>query len=187
MKKNILLALVALTASTSAFAHPGHGLETGFATGFMHPLTGWDHLLVMLSLGIWAARRPAAQGWQLPVVFVGVMAVSALSVMLWLPLSLAEWMVAASVLVMGGLLSANIKLARSVQVAIVTLAAAAHGYLHGIELDNRYSALFGMVLATACLHAIGWMVGRQQQPWLQKTIQLLGGLMVGLGAYWLLA
>lgn len=187
MKKNILLALVALTASTSAFAHPGHGLETGFATGFMHPLTGWDHLLVMLSLGIWAARRPAAQGWQLPVVFVGEMALAASVAMTWLPVSLAETLVAASVLVMGVLLVSNVKVSRAVQVGVVSMAAAAHGYVHGLEIGSQWSALAGMVLATASLHLLGWLLGRQTHPRLQQATQLLGGVMLGLGAMWMLA
>lgn len=186
MKKNILLALAALAASTSAFAHPGHGLETGFATGFMHPLTGWDHLLVMLALGIWAARRPAAQGWQLPVLFVGVMALAATLAMTWLPISLAETLVAASVLVMGVLLVSKLQVNRTLQIGVVSLAAAAHSYMHGLELGSQWSALAGMVVATASLHLLGWLLGRQSHPRLQQATQLLGGIMLGLGAMWML-
>jgi urease accessory protein len=187
MKKMIFLAFAALAVSGSAFAHPGHDLHTGFASGFLHPLTGWDHLLVMLSLGVWAARRPLQQGWQLPVLFVSVMAVFAALAMVWLPLSMAEVMVAASVLVMGGLLVARIALSRWAQFSLVGLVAAAHGYVHGVELGQSWPALSGMVLATVTLHGLGWLLGRQQQPWLKASTQLLGGMMVGLGTYWLLA
>ncbi len=186
MKKNILLTLAALAASTSAFAHPGHGLETGFAAGFMHPLTGWDHLLVMLSLGIWAARRPAAQGWQLPVLFVGVMALAASIAMTWLPVTLAETLVAASVLVMGVLLVSNVKVNRAIQVGVVGVAAVAHGYLHGMEIGNQWSGLAGMVLATTILHALGWVLGRQTNTHLQNATKVLGGVMLGLGTFILL-
>jgi urease accessory protein len=187
MKKIFFLAFTALAVSNSAFAHPGHDLHAGFATGFLHPLTGWDHLLVMLSLGIWAARRQAQQGWQLPVLFVSVMAVFAALAMVWLPMSLAEVMVAASVLVMGGLLIAKVELSRWSQFSLVGLVAAAHGYVHGVELGQSWGSLTGMVLATATLHGLGWILGRQQQPWLKATTQLLGGMMMGLGAYWLIA
>lgn len=187
MKRNILIALAALTVSTSAIAHPGHGLESGFATGFMHPLTGLDHLLVMFALGIWAARRPAVQGWQLPVLFVGVMAIFAALAMVWLPMSLAEVLVAASVLVMGGLLIARVKLAKWAQFSLVALVAAAHGYVHGVELGQSWSSLSGMILATATLHGLGWMLGRQQKPWLKATTQLMGGIMMAFGAYWMIA
>lgn len=187
MKKNILLAIAALAASTSAFAHPGHGLESGFAAGFMHPFSGWDHLLVMFALGIWAARRPAAQGWQLPVLFVSVMAVSASIAMAWLPVALAEALVVASVVVMGVLLVSPLQISRALQIGVVSIAALAHGYLHGMEIGNQWSGLAGMVLATAMLHALGWVLGRQTHPRLQKATQLLGGVMLGLGAVWMLA
>jgi urease accessory protein len=187
MKKMIFLAFAALAVSGSAFAHPGHDLHTGFASGFLHPLTGWDHLLVMLSLGIWAARRQTQQAWQLPVLFVGVMAIFAALAMVWFPMSLAEVMVAASVLVMGGLLVARVELSRWTQFSLVALVAAAHGYVHGVELGQSWGSLAGMVLATAALHGLGWILGRQQQPWLKASTQLLGGMMVGLGTYWLLA
>lgn len=187
MKKSILLFLGALAASTSAVAHPGHGLESGFVAGFVHPFSGWDHLLVMFALGIWAARRPAAQGWQLPVLFVTVMALSASLAIAWLPVALAEALVAASVVVMGLLLVGNLKVNHAVQIGVVSIAAAAHGYLHGMEIGNQWSGLAGMMLATAMLHMLGWVMGRQTNPQLQKVTQLLGGVMLGLGAVWILA
>lgn len=186
MKKSILWGLVASLVSGVAYAHPGHDLQAGFSTGFMHPLTGWDHLLVMFSLGIWAARRPA-QGWQLPVLFVGVMAMAAMLAMVMAPLSLAELLVAASVLVMGGLLLAKIELSKGMQFGVVALVATAHGYVHGVELGQSWSSLAGMLLATASLHVLGWLLGRQQHAWLKAVTQLLGAVMVGLGAYWLVA
>lgn len=187
MKKSILLFLGAFAASTSAVAHPGHGLESGFAAGFMHPFSGWDHLLVMFALGIWAARRPVVQGWQLPLLFVAVMAAAASFAMAWVPVALAEALVAASVVVMGLLLVSNLKMNRAVQIGVVSIAAAAHGYLHGMEIGNQWSGLAGMVLATALLHGLGWVLGRQNNPQLQKATQLLGGVMLGFGALWMLA
>ncbi|WP_024929626.1 HupE/UreJ family protein [Methylophilus sp. OH31] len=183
MKKSIVWGVAASLVSGVAWAHPGHGLTTGFAAGFLHPLTGWDHLLVMLSLGVWAARRPQGQGWQLPVLFVLAMAVAALTAMTWLSVSMAELLVALSVLVMGALLLAEIKLSRSIQLAGVAVIAAAHGYLHGVELGNHWAALAGMMVATALLHGVGWGLGRQPQSWASSVSRGLGGIMLVLGAY----
>ncbi|WP_047514440.1 HupE/UreJ family protein [Methylophilus sp. Q8] len=183
MKKSIVWGVAASLVSGVAWAHPGHGLTTGFATGFLHPLTGWDHLLVMLSLGVWAARRPQGQGWQLPVLFVLAMAVAALTAMTWLSVSMAELLVALSVLVMGALLLAEIKLSRSIQLAGIAVIAAAHGYLHGVELGNYWAALAGMVVATALLHGVGWALGRQPRSWASSVSRGLGGAMLVLGAY----
>lgn len=186
MKKILLLALWPLLAAGPACAHSGHDL-VGFSAGFMHPLTGWDHLLVMFALGIWAARRPAAQGWQLPVLFVAVMALSASLAMMWPPVLLAETLVAASVLVMGVLLVSPLAFNRSVQVAVVSLAAAVHGYVHGVDIGSELAVLVGMVLATAILHVSGWWLGRQTHPGLQSLAQWIGRVMVCLGAVWVFA
>jgi urease accessory protein len=183
MKKSIVWGVAASLVSGVAWAHPGHGLTTGFAAGFLHPLTGGDHLLVMLSLGVWAARRPQGQGWQLPVLFVLSMAVAALTAMTWLSVSMAELLVALSVLVMGALLLAEIKLSRSIQLAGIAVIAAAHGYLHGVELGNHWVALAGMVVATALLHGVGWALGRQPRSWASSVSRGLGGVMLVLGAY----
>lgn len=182
MKKSIVWGIAASLVSGAAWAHPGHGLTAGFAAGFLHPLTGWDHLLVMLSLGIWAARRPQGQGWQLPVLFVVAMTAAALMAMSWMSVSLAELLVAASLMVMGGLLMTEVSLSRGVQLAGVTVIAAAHGYLHGLELGSQWTALLGMVLATAVLHGLGWWLGKQRQAWSMPASKVLGGVMLVLGA-----
>jgi len=61
MKRTIMsVRFVLCTAATClvpavAFSHPGPGLHTGLALGFMHPLTGADHVLAMVAVGILAA------------------------------------------------------------------------------------------------------------------------------------
>jgi urease accessory protein len=53
----ILLAPVLLMLSPFALAHTGAGHTAGLADGFMHPLTGLDHLLIAIAAGFWAGRR----------------------------------------------------------------------------------------------------------------------------------
>jgi hydrogenase/urease accessory protein HupE len=53
-----LLTLLPLAAQ----AHPGHELHASFAAGLMHPLTGLDHLAVLLCLGVLAAGAGGAEG-----------------------------------------------------------------------------------------------------------------------------
>ena len=71
LKKSILTGATLLSAPLLAQAHPGHG--GGLANGFTHPLFGWDHLIVMLAVGIWAAQQGGRSLWRLPVVFGGVL------------------------------------------------------------------------------------------------------------------
>ncbi|HEC05709.1 MAG TPA: hypothetical protein ENJ12_02575 [Thiolapillus brandeum] len=44
--------LAALLAPGIALAHTGMG-NTGIVAGFLHPLTGWDHVLFALAAGLW--------------------------------------------------------------------------------------------------------------------------------------
>ena len=66
------LALAALAGP--AAAHTGLGGGSGFASGFLHPLLGADHVVAMVAVGLWGAflGRPAL--WLLPVIFPLVMA-----------------------------------------------------------------------------------------------------------------
>src|SRR5688572_30404664 len=52
----VAIALPATALALPAFAHDGLHAMTA-AAGFLHPLTGFDHLLAMLAIGIWAAQQ----------------------------------------------------------------------------------------------------------------------------------
>jgi len=53
----MLLAPVILMLSPFVLAHTGGGHMAGLADGFMHPVTGLDHLLIAIAAGFWAGRR----------------------------------------------------------------------------------------------------------------------------------
>jgi len=51
------LSLTTLLLAPLAQAHPGTQAATaGLVEGFIHPLTGLDHLLIAIAAGYWAAR-----------------------------------------------------------------------------------------------------------------------------------
>jgi len=52
----VLLALFTLLVAPFALAHTGAGHIAGLADGFMHPVTGLDHLLIAIAAGFWAGR-----------------------------------------------------------------------------------------------------------------------------------
>jgi len=70
MKKLLTTALI--LSPTVALAHPGHGF--GLDAGVMHPLTGADHLLAMVGVGLWAAQQQGRARWALPLAFLTAMA-----------------------------------------------------------------------------------------------------------------
>ncbi len=51
-----LFALALFLSPAVAFAHAGHD-HSGVMAGLAHPVFGLDHLLAMLAVGLWAARR----------------------------------------------------------------------------------------------------------------------------------
>jgi urease accessory protein len=52
----VLLAFITLLVSPFALAHSGADHIAGLADGFMHPVTGLDHMLIAIAAGFWAAR-----------------------------------------------------------------------------------------------------------------------------------
>lgn len=50
-----LLTLTALLVAPFAAAHTGMQATSGLADGFMHPLTGPDHIVVAIGAGFWMA------------------------------------------------------------------------------------------------------------------------------------
>ena len=71
--KKILFATLLVLGATPALAHPGHGLTASFAAGVAHPLSGLDHIAVMVAVGLWAALKGGRALWVWPAAFVGVM------------------------------------------------------------------------------------------------------------------
>jgi urease accessory protein len=187
MKKQITIAALFSLFSGIASAHPGHGLDSAYA-GFMHPLTGWDHLLVMLAIGVWAAKLGGQARWQLPLTFVTIMATGAVLGLSGLNFAYAETAIAASVMAMGVLLMMSLPMNKMMQLSITALFALFHGLAHGIELQSQSSlaALGGMLVATAMLHSLGLLMASQRVKmahWLNNSFACL---LLFVGSYLLL-
>ncbi len=156
--KKVLISAAALLMPAAAFAHTGHEVS-GFSAGVAHPFTGLDHLLAMLAVGLWAARQSGAARWATPLAFVAMMAVGALAGASSLQLPFTELMIAASVVVFGGLIAFNLKKGALAGVLLAGGFAFFHGFAHGAEMPAMgtlatYGA--GFLLATAVLHAAGY-------------------------------
>lgn len=180
------LALVAF-APAIAFAHPGGGVVHGFGSGFAHPFLGWDHLLAMIAVGIWAGQRGGKARWVLPVAFVAAMGVGGALAFSGVALPGVEAGILASVLVLGALIAAAARLPLLGAAAVVAAFALFHGHAHGTEMPQTLSGLgygAGFSAATALLHAAGVTVpaslhrlgGLQRQAWVR-----LAGVAIGLG------
>jgi urease accessory protein len=143
-------------------AHMGTGLAGGFMSGFKHPFSGIDHLLAMVSVGLWGVflGRPLIYG--LPVIFPVMMVVGAILGMFVVPLPPVELGIALSVLVLGGCIALSVRAPVWAASIIVAVFAVFHGYAHGKELPSAadpVSFSTGFVLATGLLHVSGICLG----------------------------
>lgn len=145
-----------------ADAHSGTGLPGGFASGFKHPFSGLDHLLAMVSVGLWGAFLGRPLIYLLPVIFPAVMAGGAVLAMIGLRLPSVEIGIALSVLVLGGCIAFALKAPVWMASLIVAAFALFHGYAHGLELPSAADPVgysVGFVLATGLLHVLGIGIG----------------------------
>jgi len=155
-------AVAAALAPGVAFAHAESALTGGFASGFAHPIQGWDHVVAMVAVGLWGAVLGAPAIWALPVAFPLVMALGAAAGVLGVPLPGIETGIAASAIVLGLLVLLAARLPLAVAVVLVGAFAVFHGYAHGTELPdaaNPFAYGVGFVLATGLLHLFGVAFG----------------------------
>jgi urease accessory protein len=184
-----LLALAAASAAGPALAHSGTGLPGGFASGFLHPLSGFDHMLAMVSVGLWGAFLGRPLIVALPVIFPTVMAVGGALGMANVPLPRVEVGIALSVLVMGAVIALAYRAPVWIACVIVGVFAIFHGYAHGKELPSAADPIgysLGFVLATGLLHVAGIGLGLLNvRPGGVIATRSLGALIGLTGVYFL--
>ena len=188
-----LITIFLLATSSAAFAHPGHNV-TGLAAGLMHPFSGFDHLLAMVAVGLWAAqgntkKRGGPKVWLLPATFMAMLAAGAGIAMQWQSLPLIEPGIAASVLALGLLIALSLRLPVTLSVAVTALFGLMHGYAHGLELPESAAPAgyaLGFLAATAFLHLTGVTAGiltRTRFAFLARSL----GIAIAASGAWMLA
>lgn len=173
--------------SASALAHMGAdgSAHHGLIAGILHPITGLDHLAAMLAVGVWSAMT-TRRLWLAPVSFALLLLAGALLAQAGVAFPAIEPMIAASMLVVGLLLAAQVKLPDAAGAVLVGAFALFHGAAHGQELGAG-AALAGMVLGTAVLHAMGMGLGlglKRTSVWLPRVVGAVVAVMgvnMGLG------
>jgi urease accessory protein len=179
--RHILVAIGLLAAASPASAHSGHSF--GFAAGLVHPLSGMDHWAAMALVGLWAAALGGdrARIWSWPATFVGALVAGAFVGRLGVAAPGVETAVAASVVILGGLVMTQPSVSLSLGVAILAPLGFAHGVAHGLEAPDGSFALYvgGFIAATAALHAVGVAAGLS----LARGARWIGAASVAAGLY----
>lgn len=173
-------------------AHPGHIGDHDsfnmFAHGFAHPLTGVDHLLVMLAVGIWSALTHVTlrEAIALPFVFAVFLFAGAVMGIAGISLPAIEPMIMGSLLVLGLLVASRFTMKNSYSFALVGIFAMFHGLAHGMELPQSSGGMafvLGFMATTLALHLAGLYAGfkiKNQGKWMSRV---LGAGIAGYGAF----
>ncbi len=182
-----VLVVCALTLPVAA--HVEAGEARGLLTGFLHPVSGLDHVVAMLAVGLWGAQLGAPALWILPVCFPMVMALGGMLALLGLPLPGVEIGIALSGLVLGLCVALEVRPALPVAVVLVGVFAVFHGHAHGSELPEGQSGLLysiGFVVSTGLLHGTGIAIGLVHRwPLGQRALRVAGGAIATVGAWFL--
>jgi urease accessory protein len=180
------IGLIAMPAA----AHTGTGLAGGFASGFVHPLSGPDHLLAMVSVGLWGAFLGRPLVYALPVVFPMMMVAGAVLGMAGIALPSSEIGIKLSVVVLGGCIALALRAPVWIAALIVAVFAICHGYAHGRELPSAADPLgysIGFVLATGLLHVAGIALGSlKERRGGTRAIRMAGSAIAAIGCVFLL-
>jgi urease accessory protein len=181
-------ALLTLRAQ-AAYAHDGGvGITTSFQQGFLHPVTGFDHLIAMVSIGLLSAVLGGRAVVTVPALFVtfllvggtfGFFAVELVGVELWILCSL---------LLLGVVLAGQTTPRRSWMFLAIALFGFAHGNAHGLELPLASSPVgyaAGFAVASSVCHATGILVAlaASRTRWGHRPIRVLGLATIGSAVY----
>ena len=187
----ILLMALALLLLTPlpAWAHVQQGQAAGFFNGLRHPVSGLDHVLAMVAVGLWGAQLGAPAIWLLPVTFPLVMAFGGFLGLVGVPLPGVEVGVAASAILLGSMVAGEARPPLWLAALLVGFFAIFHGHAHGTELPAGQSGLLysvGFVIATGLLHATGIAVGLiHRWAWGRTALRIAGAAVAAAGVYFL--
>ncbi len=183
-----LLAVPMALLPAVAFAHTGVGEASGFAHGFAHPVSGLDHILAMVMVGILAWQLGGRALWLVPASFVLVMALGGGLGVAGVDVPFVEVGIALSVVVLGAMVALGVNAPVAAAMGLVGLFAIFHGHAHGAEMPEdaggvAYAA--GFMLATALLHAAGlaagFLIGRAGQHYGRAVVRAAGAFAAAAG------
>jgi urease accessory protein len=178
--RQLALLSFLLLSSRSAFAHILEGdAAGGFVSGFMHPISGWDHILAMVSVGLWGAQLGAPAIWLLPVTFPMVMAFGGMLGLMGVPLPGTEIGIALSAIGLGAVVATEARPPLWAAAVLVGFFAIFHGHAHGTELPPDESGVMysiGFVVATGLLHLTGIAIGLIHRWGFGQMVMRFGGV-----------
>lgn len=192
MKRRVAADLGVLLAAlwpAVAWAHAEQGRAAGFLAGLRHPVSGLDHVLAMISVGLWGAQLGAPAIWVLPVTFPMVMAFGGMLGLAGVALPGVESAIAVSGIALGLAVLTEWRPPLWLAAPVVGFFAVFHGHAHGAELPPGADGIpysIGFVVATGTLHAMGIGVGVVHRwAWGRVALRATGAAVALVGAWFL--
>lgn len=184
-----LTLLLLLHWPAAAFAHTRGGEAVGFTSGLWHPVSGLDHVLAMVAVGLWGAQLGAPAVWLLPVTFPMVMAFGGMLGLMGVRLPGIELGIAVSAIALGFAVCSEARPPLWVAALLVGVFAIFHGHAHGTELPPGADGLLysiGFVIATGSLHGVGISLGLVHRwPAGRAALRAAGGVVALAGVVFL--
>jgi len=183
--RNIGVGAFILMLATPALAHPGHGPASGLTAGLLHPLTGLDHLLAMLMVGLWSGFAFPRKAWLCPAAFVLFMLAGFAFGASGGQLPIAEMLVTASLVILGLALTFEARAPITVALPLIGLFAIGHGFAHGNEMaagENGATFAAGFVATTVALHLAGIGLSRFVLRYRARRVAQAAGLVTMVSA-----
>lgn len=162
MKLSAPLALLPAMASAHPGHDGGHDLTWDFSGGFDHPLTGLDHVLAMIAVGIWAAQVGGRARWLVPATFLAMMTLGVSAGGQGSVIAGVEQLLAMSLLVFGLMIALGRRMPLGAGMVFTALFAFFHGFAHGEAIPPESSGLsyaLGFLTATMLLLGAGFALG----------------------------
>ena len=185
--RSILFVMAGALLPSFAFAHTVVGEASGFMHGLTHPVSGLDHICAMLAVGLWASQMGGRSVWVVPLTFVSVMVLGGALSISGIGLPFVEQGIVLSVLLLGVLIAASVRLPLWLSSSIVGLFALSHGHAHGSEMPALASGIeyaLGFMLATASLRIIGIAFGLGMQRMARERVVHFAGVSIAMcGVY----
>lgn len=191
IKPALLVVISFLLLAAPASAHHPFGGTTpqnafqGFLSGLGHPVIGLDHFVFVVAIGLLAAQL--GQVW-LPVGFLTAALLGTTLHVMELNLPLAELAIAASVLIMGGLLAAKSSINPWAVMGLGAIAGLFHGYAYGeaiigAGMSSLLAYMVGFTLIQLAIALAAYWVGQTRLNSLpeQLNLRFAGWAIAGMG------
>ena len=192
-RRGIALLFASLTAFwpiwVSAHIEAGSAGDGGFVSGLQHPISGLDHVVAMVAVGLWGAQLGAPAIWVLPIAFPLIMAVGGVLGVIGVPVPNVEIGIALSGIVLGLMVAFAARPPLWLAMLIVAAFAIFHGHSHGTALPAFGVPILyasGFVIATGSLHLCGILIGTTSRWPGGEAMIRGGGVLIALtGTYFL--